>query len=252
MIRVVDCGVIDYGTAWNTQRRYFDGLLAETAERSAEPVVDKHEESGEKARGVLMLCEHPHVYTLGKSGHANNLLVSETFLKSIGASYYHIDRGGDITYHGYGQLVGYPILDLLSLDERGIGLKEYIHRLEESVIETIAEWGVVGRRVEHATGVWLEANATRPERKICAIGVKASHYVTMHGFALNVNTDLNYFHYIHPCGFRDKGVTSIASEVGREVPMGEVKGRVLSHLAAVFGAVCVEGNLCPKDGEPAE
>lgn len=240
MIRVVDCGVIDYGTAWDTQRRYFDGLLAETAERSAEPVVDKHEETGEKARGVLMLCEHPHVYTLGKSGHANNLLVSETFLKSIGASYYHIDRGGDITYHGYGQLVGYPILDLSSLDERGIGLKEYIHRLEKSVIETIAEWGVVGRRVEHATGVWLEANATRPERKICAIGVKASHYVTMHGFALNVTTDLKYFNYINPCGFTDKGVTSLAAELadaGREVPaLAEVKRAYVRHFERLFGA----------------
>lgn len=239
MIRVVDCGVIDYGTAWETQRHYFDGLLVETAAAGADGTEGIHP-SGSAPRGVLMLCEHPHVYTLGKSGHANNLLVSETFLKSIGASYYHIDRGGDITYHGYGQLVGYPILDLSSIGERGIGLKEYIHRLEESVIETIAEWGIVGRRVEHATGVWLEATAMRPERKICAIGVKASHYVTMHGFALNVTTDLKYFNYINPCGFTDKGVTSLAAELadtGREVPtLDEVKRVYVRHFERLFGA----------------
>ena len=219
MIEVRDKGVIDYGEAWTQQQEHFNALLANTA----------HPGNNE-ARGVLMLCEHPHVYTLGKSGQANNLLVSETFLKSIGASYYHIDRGGDITYHGYGQLVGYPILDLSTIRTEqgvGLGLKEYIHLLEESVIATIAEWGIEGQRVEHATGVWLPATGAKPERKICAIGVKASRFVTMHGFALNVTTDLKYFNYINPCGFTDKGVTSMAAELagtGGDVPdMDQVK-----------------------------
>ena len=227
MIEVLDKGVIDYGDAWTQQQEHFNALLASTA----------HPGDNE-ARGVLMLCEHPHVYTLGKSGHANNLLVSETFLKSIGASYYHIDRGGDITYHGYGQLVGYPILDLSSIGEHGLGLKEYIHLLEESVIATIAEWGIEGRRVDHATGVWLAATDTKPERKICAIGVKASRFVTMHGFALNVTTDLKYFSYINPCGFTDKGVTSMAAELagtGSQTPdMGNVKEAFVRNFTRLF------------------
>lgn len=242
MIEVLDEGVVDYATAWRKQRELFDGLLASSAV-SSRP-------DGDGARGVLMLCEHPHVYTLGKSGHANNLLVSKTFLASIGASYFHIDRGGDITYHGYGQLVGYPILDLSSVGEGGLGLKEYIHRLEESVIATIAEWGIEGVRVPHATGVWLPAAGGRPERKICAIGVKASRFVTMHGFALNVSTDLRYFDYINPCGFTDKGVTSVAAELsaggasdfsaenGAVPSMAEVKRVYVRHFRRLFeGAV---------------
>lgn len=234
MIEVQDKGVIAYGEAWTQQQAHFDALLA----TAGQPADDG-------ARGVLMLCEHPHVYTLGKSGQANNLLVSETFLKSIGASYYHIDRGGDITYHGYGQLVGYPILDLSTIrTERGArpGLKEYIHLLEESVIATIAEWGIEGQRVEHATGVWLPATGTRPERKICAIGVKASRFVTMHGFALNVTTDLKYFDYINPCGFTDKGVTSMAAELadpekgsGTVPDMAQVKEAFVRNFMKLFG-----------------
>lgn len=233
MIEVLDKGVIDYGDAWTQQQEHFNALLANTAQPA-----------DNEARGVLMLCEHPHVYTLGKSGHANNLLVSETFLKSIGASYYHIDRGGDITYHGYGQLVGYPILDLSSIGEHGLGLKEYIHLLEESVIATIAEWGIEGQRVDHATGVWLAATDTKPERKICAIGVKASRFVTMHGFALNVTTDLKYFSYINPCGFTDKGVTSMAAELagtesgdGTVPDMVQVKEAFVRNFMQIFGMV---------------
>lgn len=237
MIEVLDKGVVDYGAAWEEQQQHFNTLLALTGQATADT----------GAKGVLMLCEHPHVYTLGKSGHSNNLLVSETFLKSIGASYYHIDRGGDITYHGYGQLVGYPILDLSSIRTGkgvGLGLKEYIHLLEESVIATIAEWGIEGHRVEHATGVWLDATDTKPERKICAIGVKASRFVTMHGFALNVTTDLKYFSYINPCGFTDKGVTSMAAELSgtdngeRLVPdMDEVKRAFVRNFKKLFGTV---------------
>ncbi|WP_298063621.1 lipoyl(octanoyl) transferase LipB [uncultured Rikenella sp.] len=239
MIEVLDKGVIDYGTAWEQQKAHFDRLLS-----AAGTMESGREATADGARGVLMLCEHPHVYTLGKSGHTDNLLVSETFLTSIGASYYHIDRGGDITYHGYGQLVGYPILDLSSVGERGMGLKEYIHLLEESVIATLAEWGIEGKRIEHATGVWLSADAARPERKICAIGVKASRFVTMHGFALNVTTDLRYFDYINPCGFTDKGVTSIKAELvgvngsGRSVPgMEEVKRVYVRHFRRSFEGV---------------
>lgn len=237
MIEVLDKGVVDYGAAWEEQQQHFNTLLASTGRATVDT----------GAKGVLMLCEHPHVYTLGKSGHSNNLLVSETFLKSIGASYYHIDRGGDITYHGYGQLVGYPILDLSSIRTDkgvGLGLKEYIHLLEESVIATIAEWGIEGRRVEHATGVWLDATDTKPERKICAIGVKASRFVTMHGFALNVTTDLKYFSYINPCGFTDKGVTSMAAELSgtdngdRLVPdMDKVKEAFVRNFKKLFGTV---------------
>lgn len=236
MIEVRDEGVVDYGVAWAKQQELFDSLLASAAVSSGD--------AGGGVRGVLMLCEHPHVYTLGKSGHANNLLVSESFLASIGASYYRIDRGGDITYHGFGQLVGYPILDLSTIGERGLGLKEYIHRLEESVIATIAEWGIEGMWVPHATGVWLPAAGGRPERKICAIGVRASRFVTMHGFALNVATDLRYFDYINPCGFTDKGVTSVAAELSagsltgfsaEMVPsMEEVKRVYVRHFRRLF------------------
>lgn len=225
MIEVQDEGVIDYATAWRKQQERFDALLAAAGSDAASA----------GARGVLMLCEHPHVYTLGKSGQTNNLLVSETFLASIGASYFHIDRGGDITYHGYGQLVGYPILDLSTVGGHGLGLKEYIHRLEESVIATVAEWGIEGIRVPHATGVWLRAADGRPERKICAIGVKASRFVTMHGFALNVATDLRYFDYINPCGFTDKGVTSMAVELSSSAPsLAEVKEAYVRNFRRLF------------------
>jgi lipoyl(octanoyl) transferase len=154
------------------------------------------------------------------------MLLNEAQLQAIGATLYHIDRGGDITFHGPGQLVAYPILDL---EHYGLGLKEYIHVLEEAVIRTCATYGVTGTRVPGATGVWLDKDTPR-ERKICAIGVRSSHFVTMHGLALNVNTDLNYFRYIHPCGFIDKGVTSLALECGHAVDMHEVKQRLQTAL----------------------
>lgn len=241
MIQIQDQGTIDYGTAWEQQQQHFDTLLhTPDTNTPTEP------------RGILMLCEHPHVYTQGKSGHANNLLVSPAFLETISASYYHTDRGGDITYHGYGQLVGYPILDLQSIGPHGIGLREYIHLLEQSVIDTIAHWGLIGQRMDHATGVWLPAtqatqtsdgtSTTIPDRKICAIGVKASRFVTMHGFALNIATDLKYFSYINPCGYTDKGVTTIAAELRRdsaterEIPsIAEVKAIFVQHFLQHFG-----------------
>jgi lipoyl(octanoyl) transferase len=215
-VTVKDLGTVEYGAAWEAQRRMFDRVMA--AKRAA------------VGEDVLLLCEHPHVYTLGKSGAASNLLVDDAFLERIGATFYKTDRGGDITYHGYGQLVGYPILDL---ERFGMGIREYVHAVEESVIHTVADYGIAAGRLDGATGVWLESDTPRA-RKICAIGVKASRYVTMHGFALNVNTDLNYFSYINPCGFVDKGVTSIAKERGREVPMDEVKARYVAHFRELF------------------
>lgn len=211
-VEIMDCGVVEYGIAWQTQLNYFDYLLS--LKSGKEPLGTPID-----GCGVLMLCQHPHVYTLGKSGSVNNLLVDSDFLTSIGATYFKTDRGGDITYHGYGQLVGYPILDLEFL---GLSLKQYIYLVEQAVVDTVAQWGVVAGRLEGATGVWIDG-----QRKICAIGVKASRYVTMHGFALNVNTDLKYFSYINPCGFVDKGVTSLEKELGQVVDMEQV-GRVFA------------------------
>ncbi len=210
-IDIVDLGVIEYGAALTKQQEHFNHLIKER--------------SGE----VLLYCEHPHVYTLGKHGGMANLLISDSELERIGATFYQTDRGGDITYHGYGQLVGYPIIDI---QQHGIGLRDYIYRLEEAIIQTIAEYGITGYRVDSATGVWVMS--PHGERKISAIGVKASRYVTMHGFALNVNTDLRYFDYINPCGFKEKGVTSIAQEVGSEIDMAQVKERFSRNFMAQF------------------
>ena len=160
-----------------------------------------------------------------KSGHAENLLVGEEYLRSIGAEFYHIDRGGDITFHGPGQIVGYPILDL---ERIGLSLRDYIDALEGAVIRTVARYGIRAGRIAGASGVWIEG--AQPARKICAIGVRASRYVTMHGFALNVATDLRYFTHINPCGFTDRGATSIEKEIGRPVPMEEVKRRLVEDL----------------------
>jgi lipoyl(octanoyl) transferase len=212
-LTVEDWGRVPYTEAWERQRTLFDAVVQ--AKQQGLPHPDR-----------LILVEHPPVYTLGRSGKAGNMLLNEAQLQAIGATLYHIDRGGDITFHGPGQLVAYPILDL---EHYGLGLKEYIHVLEEAVIRTCAAYGVTGTRVPGATGVWLDKDTPR-ERKICAIGVRSSHFVTMHGLALNVNTDLNYFRYIHPCGFIDKGVTSLALECGHAVDMHEVKQRLQTAL----------------------
>ena len=177
--------------------------------------------------GEVLLVEHTPVYTLGKSGHAENLLVSREALEAAGAGFFHIDRGGDITFHGPGQLVGYPILDLECL---GIGLRDYIDALEEAVIARWTATAIRGGRIHRASGVWIDAEGRRP-RKICAIGVRSSRYVTMHGFALNVTTDLSWFSRINPCGFTDRGVTSIASETGSTPSMEEVKRLVVKFLS---------------------
>lgn len=214
---VTDWGMISYADAWKKQTALFDAL------------VDAKQAGAEYVNHIV-LCEHPPVYTLGRSGKADNMLLSEEQLRSVGATLYHIDRGGDITFHGPGQLVCYPILNL---EEYALGLKEYVHLLEEAVIRVCAAYGIVAGRVEKATGVWLDGDTPRA-RKICAIGVRSSHYVTMHGLALNVNTDLRYFSYIHPCGFIDKGVTSLQKELGQEVAMQEVKDKLCKELQALL------------------
>jgi lipoyl(octanoyl) transferase len=208
-----DWGLISYDWSWRRQSELFDAVVAA-------------KQAGEFYRNEIIFCEHPHVYTLGRSGKENNMLLGEEQLKAIHATLYHTDRGGDITYHGPGQLVCYPILNL---EDFKLGLKEYIHLLEEAVIRVCASYGITAGRLEKATGVWLDSGKPAT-RKICAMGVRSSRYVTMHGLALNVNTDLRYFSYINPCGFMDKGVTSLRKELGHELPMDEVKGRLKEQL----------------------
>jgi lipoyl(octanoyl) transferase len=186
----------------------------------------------------LLFCEHPHVYTLGKSGSEENLLISEKFREEKQIEYFHINRGGDITYHGPGQLVGYPIIDLEEFD---MGIKSYIYHLEEVIIETLKEYGISASRLEGAIGVWLDVDNPAKARKICAIGVKTSRFVTMHGFAFNINTNLDYFGYINPCGFTDKGVTSLEKELGQKMPFEEVSAKVKKNFAKVFGMEFVNG-----------
>lgn len=216
-----DLGTMSYGVCWELQRNRFDELLRYKAEDS-DPDPD--------TAGDLLLVEHLPVYTLGKSGKRDNLLVTEQYLSSLGAEFFHIDRGGDITFHGPGQLVGYPILDLEKL---GIGLRTYIDTLEEAAIRTVAHYGIEAGRVAGASGVWLDATGPRM-RKICAIGVRSSRFVTMHGFGLNVSTDLSWFDRINPCGFKDRGVTSIEKETGHRISMDEVKCLMSNHLSELL------------------
>ncbi|MFR9524286.1 MAG: lipoyl(octanoyl) transferase LipB [Rikenellaceae bacterium] len=211
-----DLGTMAYGECWKLQQQLFDALIEDKRAGVARP-------------GHILMVEHPAVYTLGKSGKSSNILFSEEQLAAIGADYYHIDRGGDITFHGPGQIVLYPILDLEVL---GIGLKEYISALEQAVIDTVAHWDIEAGRIEGAAGVWCERGASRS--KICAIGVKSSRYVTMHGAALNVETDLKYFNYINPCGFTDRGVTSVEVETGAEVAFDQVKELLLNNLIKIL------------------
>ena len=215
-----------YGECWAQQRMVFDHMLERKRGEQGGSSSDGCQLKVGDA-GVLYLVEHNPVYTLGKSGKSENMLVSEAYLRAIGAEFFHIDRGGDVTFHGPGQVVGYPILDLEKL---GIGLRDYIDLIEESIIGVCREWGIEAGRVAGASGVWLDGN-TAKARKICAIGVRASRYVTMHGFAMNVATDLKYFSHINPCGFADKGVTSLERELGHAVDIELVKAQIVKHLA---------------------
>lgn len=220
-----DIGFKDFKDTWELQEKIFTDLVNRKL-RSESGEMPANETSG-----TFIFVEHPHVYTLGKNGSASNLLIDSLQMRANGASLYRIDRGGDITYHGPGQIVGYPIFDLEQLK---IGLKEYIYRLEQAIIYTLDEFNIKASRLEGSTGVWLDPGMPGMVRKICAIGVKASRFVTMHGFALNVNTDLSYFSHINPCGFVDKGVTSMEKETGRKMNMDFVKEAVKKYLQGVF------------------
>lgn len=223
-----DLGLISYKSAWEYQEKKLKELVdRKLNNRKLEP------EDRAQQYHYLLFCEHAPVYTLGKSGSVGHLLLDEAGLKREGFEFFRINRGGDITYHGPGQIVGYPIFDL---DCFFTDVHKYVRFLEEAVIRTIAEYGLEGKRVEGYTGVWLEAGEQLPLRKICAIGVHLSRWVTMHGFAFNVNTQLAHFENIIPCGIndKDKGVTSLARELGREAPMDEVKGKLRQHFAELF------------------
>lgn len=231
-----DLGLIGYSEAWDYQRK-LNREIQEIKQKNA----DLHLNDQRSFNNYLLFCEHPHVYTLGKSGKANNLLVNEEFLKGKGASFYKTDRGGDITYHGPGQIVGYPIFDLETFK---LGVKQYVHNLEEAIILTLADYSIKSERLPGATGVWLDVDNPARTRKICAIGVKVSRSVTMHGFAFNVNTNLEYYGYINPCGFTDKGVTSLQKELGKEVNIEIVKITLVRNFAEVFGLKTISGLKC--------
>ena len=228
-------GMIDYQEGWDYQEKLFSDVIAQKiANRKTKESLQK------PTPNYLLFCQHPHVFTLGKSGLPENLLLDETRLKTKHASYYRINRGGDITYHGPGQIVGYPILDL---DNFFTDIHKYLRFLEEAVIRTLADYGVEAGRIDGLTGVWIDHVQQKNPRKICAIGVKSSRWVTMHGFAFNVNTDLSYFDYIIPCGIADKAVSSLAQELGTSLPLPEVEARLKVHLADLFEMELVEEHV---------
>lgn len=217
-------GLVDYKEAWDYQENLFDQIVADKQQKRDGQIEIK-------TPNFLLFCEHPHVYTIGKSGKESNLLINENMLKSRGASLYKINRGGDITYHGPGQLVAYPIIDL---DNFGLSIKSYIDHLEEVIIRVLKRYGIDATRSTGATGVWLDAENPVKARKICAIGVRTSHWVSMHGFAFNISTDLSYFEHIIPCGIQGKSVTSLEKEIGGKVEMEEVSNFVIEEFETVF------------------
>ncbi|MBD1430505.1 lipoyl(octanoyl) transferase LipB [Sphingobacterium litopenaei] len=222
-VKFKDWGLVDYQEAWDRQEDIFSKTLAIKQD-------NRTNNFSNPTPNYLIFTEHPHVYTLGKSGHEEYLLLDEEGLKEKGAKFYKINRGGDITYHGPGQIVGYPILDL---DNFFTDIHLYLRTLEEAIILTLADYGIEAGRYEGYTGVWLDADNDKA-RKICAMGVRASRWVTMHGFAFNVNADLAYFRNIIPCGIDDKDVTSMERELGRKLDMAEVKGKLKNHIADLF------------------
>ena len=235
-VQVRNLGVMDYKPCWDLQEEVFQSMVkAKIARRNAGLTTTDPgpEDAPELAlpRSRVFWVEHPHVLTLGKSGAAANVVAPPERLAELGVQYYPINRGGDITYHGPGQLVGYPILDL---DQFFTDIHKYLRFLEEAVILTCAEYGVDAGRIEGLTGVWIDPESGPRARKICAFGVKCSRWVTMHGLALNVNTDLDFFNLIVPCGIADRGVTSLEREVGHPVDMDEVKAHMSRHLSRLF------------------
>jgi len=225
-VRFIHLGEVDYKEGWDYQEKLFwESVNTKVANRKR----SKNEQ--EPTFNYLIFCSHPHVYTLGRSGDEKNLLLNSEQLEKNKAKFYKINRGGDITYHGPGQIVGYPIFDL---DHFFTDIHKFLRFLEEAVIRTLAEYGVKAGRIDGLTGVWLDENNPEKARKICALGVKSSRWVTMHGFAFNVNSDLSYFGHIVPCGIQDKAVTSLQKELGREMNMEEVENKLKNHLAEIF------------------
>ncbi len=227
-VKLVRLGEVDYKEAWDYQESVFKNII----DLKIDNRKKEHPSEQSLTDNFLILCKHPHVYTLGKSGSIENLLLDDQGLKDHQATFYKINRGGDITYHGPGQVVSYPILDL---ENFFTDIDKYLRLLEEAVILTMGEYGISAGRIEGLTGVWVgfEPGAPNP-RKICAMGVKLSRWVTMHGLALNVNTDLSYFDHIIPCGIDDKAVTSMNKELGRDVDLTEVEDHLVQNIASVF------------------
>ena len=229
-VEIQDLGLKDYKESWDYQEGIFKSIVDLK-------IKNRREETSLSTSNYLLFVEHPHVYTLGKSGDASNMLLNEKQLADKGATFYKTNRGGDITYHGPGQVVGYPILDL---DNFFTDIHKYLRFLEEVIILTLSEYAIKATRSEGETGVWLDVG-TPFARKICAMGVRASRWVTMHGFALNVNADLGYFDHIIPCGIRGKAVTSLNVELGiKEVDIAEVKNKLLKHFSALFEAELIK------------
>ncbi len=222
-VNIQNLGVKDFKDTWDYQEKLFQEILSIK-------ISNRRNDLSDETPNYLIFVEHPHVYTLGKSGDFANLLLSEKALEEKGATFYKINRGGDITYHGPGQLVGYPILDL---DNFFTDIHKYLRYLEEAIILTLKEYGLTCERSPGETGVWLDVG-TPFARKICAMGVRASRWVTMHGFALNVNADLGYFDHIIPCGIEGKGVTSMEAELGYKIPLEEVETKIKKHLKSLF------------------
>jgi len=232
-IEIQDLGLKDYKETWDYQKQIFKEIVDIK-------IKNRKEDTDLKTPNYFLFVEHPHVYTLGKSGDISNLLISEEKLKEIEATYYKINRGGDITYHGPGQIVGYPILDL---ENFFTDIHKYMRFLEEMIIRTLAEYGLKGERSKGETGVWFDVG-TPFARKICAFGVHTSRWVTMHGFALNVNANLGYFDHMIPCGIKGKAVTSLHVELGKtEISITEVKEKLLKHFSEIFEAELKEKTI---------
>jgi lipoyl(octanoyl) transferase len=222
-----DLGLMPYQKAWDYQETLLNEIINQKLEFQKHPI--NHEQL---TNNYLLFVEHPHVFTLGKSGSEDNMLANFIQLQAKKAEFIHTNRGGDITYHGPGQIVGYPILNL---DYFAKGIRDYIEKLEEAIMLSLKHYGIEGHRLEGATGVWLDPTVPGKTRKICAIGVRVSRGVSMHGFAFNVNTDLSYFSLINPCGFTDKKVTSLQQELGKEMDINEVKNVLKEKIGEVFG-----------------
>ena len=225
-VKIIDLGLMDYRESWQYQESVFKDVVDKKTKNRGLPV-----NSQVLVPNFLIFVEHPHVYTMGKSGDEKNLLLNESQLKEKNATYYKINRGGDVTYHGPGQIVGYPILDL---DNFFTDIHKYLRMLEEAVIRTLMNYGLDAGRIDGLTGVWFDHISLKNPRKICAIGVKSSRWVTMHGFSFNINTDLQYFNYIIPCGINDKAVTSLSKELGAKQNLEEVKIILTKHLVDLF------------------